>query len=293
MPDVVCIVNPVAGRGRTVAALPRVERLMKKEGIDYEIVKTEEAGQATLLAKNAADKGARVVAAMGGDGTVSEVAAGLVRSKSALALIPTGTGNDFARAIGLLGKVPLAVRTLKDGSTRLIDVGRAGHLIFVNSLGVGFDGEVTHQNQRVKKIKGLLSYLFTVLKLVPTYQNPTFHLQGRDWEFKGKGVMVEIGNGRYAGGGFQLCPKADMRDGLLDITFVGDYGLARRLPILSMVLFRQVEMLQDCRFFKSDILRVAVNRPTYIHADGNLHHVREPFTIEVLPAALNVLFPQN
>jgi YegS/Rv2252/BmrU family lipid kinase len=293
MPDVVCIVNPVAGRGRTVAALPRVERLMKKEGIDYEIVKTEEAGQATLLAKSAADKGARVVAAMGGDGTVSEVAAGLVRSKSALALIPTGTGNDFARAIGLLGKVPLAVRTLKDGSTRLIDVGRAGHLIFVNSLGVGFDGEVTHQNQRVKKIKGLLSYLFTVLKLVPTYQNPTFHLQGRDWEFKGKGVMVEIGNGRYAGGGFQLCPKADMRDGLLDITFVGDYGLARRLPILSMVLFRQVEMLQDCRFFKSDILRVAVNRPTYIHADGNLHHVREPFTIEVLPAALNVLFPQN
>jgi YegS/Rv2252/BmrU family lipid kinase len=291
--DVVCIVNPVAGRGRTVAALPRVERLMKKEGIDYEIVKTEEAGQATLLAKSAADKGARVVAAMGGDGTVSEVAAGLVRSKSALALIPTGTGNDFARAIGLLGKVPLAVRTLKDGSTRLIDVGRAGHLIFVNSLGVGFDGEVTHQNQRVKKIKGLLSYLFTVLKLVPTYQNPTFHLQGRDWEFKGKGVMVEIGNGRYAGGGFQLCPKADMRDGLLDITFVGDYGLARRLPILSMVLFRQVEMLQDCRFFKSDILRVAVNRPTYIHADGNLHHVREPFTIEVLPAALNVLFPQN
>lgn len=293
MSDVVCIVNPVAGRGRTLAALPRVKRLMEKQGLDYEIVQTEEAGQATLLAKNAADKGARVVAAMGGDGTVSEVAAGLVRSKSTLALIPTGTGNDFARAIGLLGKVPLAVRTLNEGFPRLIDVGRAGHLIFVNSLGVGFDGEVTHQNQRVKKIKGLLSYLFTVLKLVPTYQNPTFHLQGRDWEFKGKGVMVEIGNGRFAGGGFELCPKADMRDGLFDITFVGDYGLARRLPILSMVLFRQVEMLEECKFFKSDILRVAVSRPTYIHADGNLHHVREPFTIEVLPAALNVLFPKS
>ncbi len=293
MADVVCIVNPVAGRGRTLAWLPRVERLMDKHGLDYEIVKTEEAGQASSLAKSAAEKGARVVAAMGGDGTVSEVAAGLVRSSSALALIPTGTGNDFARAIGLLGKIPLAVRTLKEGSGRLIDVGRAGHLIFVNSLGVGFDGEVTHHNQRVKKIKGLLSYLFVVLKLVPTYQNPTFHLQGRDWEFKGKGVLVEIGNGRFAGGGFKLCPKADMRDGLLDITFVGDYGLARRLPVLSMVLFRQVEMLDGCKFFKSDILRVAVSRPTYIHADGNLHQVREPFTIEVLPAALNVLFPHD
>ncbi len=293
MADVVCIVNPVAGRGRTIAWLPKVERLLEKHGLDYEIVKTEEAGQASSLAKSAAEKGARVVAAMGGDGTVSEVAAGLVRTDSALALIPTGTGNDFARAIGLLGKIPLAVRTLKEGSTRLIDVGRAGHLTFVNSLGVGFDGEVTHHNQRVKKIKGLLSYLFVVLKLVPTYQNPTFHLQGRDWEFKGKGVLVEIGNGRFAGGGFKLCPKADMRDGLLDITFVGDYGLARRLPVLSMVLFRQVEMLDGCKFFKSDILRVAVSRPTYIHADGNLHQVREPFTIEVLPAALNVLFPKN
>ena len=293
MPSVVCIVNPVAGRGRTVAWLPRVQSLMDKQGLDYEIVQTEGPDDATLLAKHAAEKGARIVVAMGGDGTVSEVAAGLVRSESALALIPTGTGNDFARALGLLGKVPLAVRTIKEGSMRLIDVGRAGHLTFVNSLGVGFDGEVTHHNQRVKKIKGLLSYLFTVLKLVPTYKNPTFHLQGRDWEFKGKGVMVEVGNGCFAGGGFKLCPKADTRDGLLDITFVGDYGLARRLPILSMVLFRQVEMLEECRFFKSDILRVAVNRPTYIHTDGNLHHVREPFTIEVLPAALKVLFPKS
>ncbi len=288
---VVLVVNPAAGRGRTLLRLPRIRALADGLGLEYEVVQTARPGDATDLARRAAERGARVVAAVGGDGTVSEAAAGLVHSRTALAIVPTGTGNDFARAVGVFGRIPLAVRTLAEGRPVTIDVGRAGHIYFVNTLGVGFGGEVTHENQRVKRVRGLLSYLLTVLRLVPTYQNPTFHLQGRDWEFRGKGVLVEVGNAKFAGGGFKLCPSADLQDGLLDITFVGDYGMARRLPALSMVLMRQVERLEECRFFRSDLVRVAVSRPTYIHADGNLHHVREPFTVEILPAALRVLFP--
>jgi len=293
MADAVLVVNPKAGRGRTLSALPRIRAWAAEEGISLEEIHTQRPGDATHIARRAAEAGARVVAAMGGDGTVSETAAGLVKSDASLAIIPTGTGNDFARALGLRGKLKIAVHTLAHGRPVTIDVGRAGHLVFINTLGVGFAGEVTHGNQQVKRLSGMFSYLAAVLKLLPTYKNPTFHLQGRDWEFQGKGVMVEVGNGRFAGGGFKLCPGADLRDGQLDITFLGDYGPARRFVALPMVVLRQTKRLEGCHFFRSDLVRVGVSRPTYIHTDGNLHHVREPFTIEVLPRALSVLFPER
>lgn len=291
MAELVLIANPNAGRGRTLALIPRLHEWAKGCGMDAEILHTQRPGDATLLARRAVKQGARLVAAVGGDGTVSETAAALVRTDVPLAVIPTGTGNDFSRAMGLHGRIELAFETLLHGRPVAIDVGQAGHLTFINTLGVGFGGDVTHENIRVRRLKGMASYIAAVLRVLPTYKNPTFHLQGRDWEFKSKGILVEVGNGRFAGGGFKLLPDADMRDGQLDVVLLGDYGPARRLVALPLVLFRQSKRLRSVHFFRSDLVRVAVDRPSFIHVDGNLHHIREPFTVEVLPAALKVLFP--
>lgn len=290
---VTLIINPSAGRGRTIELLPQIREWVKASGLDVVEYHTQRPGHATYLARRAVKEGARIVAAVGGDGTVSETAAGLVRTETALAVIPTGTGNDFSRALGLFKQLKLAVETLSNGRPVAIDVGRAGHLTFINTLGVGFGGDVTYENIRVRKLKGMASYAAAVLRLLPTYKNPTFHLQGRDWEFKSKGLLVEVGNGRFAGGGFKLLPDADMRDGYFDIVLLGDYGPIRRFMAFPLIVLRQAKRLQAVHYFRSDLVRIAVDRPSYIHVDGNLHHVREPFTAEVMPAALKVLFPAN
>lgn len=291
MARVLLIVNPVAGRGKSLKALPRIEAGIKALGIPYDLARTEAPDHATTLAREAAGAGYEIVACVGGDGTVSETGRGLIATETALALLPEGTGNDFARALGVYRKLDLAIRALRDGSIQPIDVGRFGQHTFLNSVGVGFDGLVTHDNQKVKSLTGILSYLVVVMKNLPTYKNPHFHLKGRDWEFRSKGVLVEFGNGQCAGGGFFLTPHANLQDGLIDVTLLGDYGPMQRFVALPMVLLKRMEMLKGVRFFKTDVLQISVDRPTYIHVDGNLKRMTEPATVEIMPKALKVVFP--
>ncbi|MEW6756944.1 MAG: diacylglycerol kinase family protein [Acidobacteriota bacterium] len=285
------IVNPAAGRGKALKALPAIEAGCRDMGLSYDVVRTEGPDDATRLAQEGANASYDVVACVGGDGTVSETGRGLIGTESSLALLPAGTGNDFARALGVYRKMDLAIRTLRDGVVKPIDVGRFGPHTFLNTVGVGFDGQVTADNQKVKTLTGILSYLVVVLKNLPTYKNPHFKLKGRDWEFQSKGVLVEFGNGQCAGGGFFLTPHADLHDGLMDVTLLGDYGPMERFVALPMVLLRRMEMLSGVKTFKTDILEISVDRPTYIHVDGNLKTLTEPATVEILPLALKVMFP--
>ncbi len=285
------IVNPAAGRGKALKALPAIEAGCREMGLSFDVVRTEGPDDATRLAREGANASYGVVACVGGDGTVSETGRGLIGTDSALALLPAGTGNDFARALGVYRKMDLAIRALRDGVMKPIDVGRFGPHTFLNTVGVGFDGQVTADNQKVKTLTGILSYLVVVLKNLPTYKNPRFKLKGRDWEFESKGVLVEFGNGKCAGGGFFLTPHADLHDGLMDVTLLGDYGPMERFVALPMVLLRRMEMLSGVKTFKTDILEISVDRPTYIHVDGNLKTLTEPATVEILPLALKVMFP--
>ncbi len=291
MAKILLVVNPVAGRGKTLRALPKIEARLRELGIEYDLTRTEYPDHAAEISRRAAEEGFDIVACVGGDGTVSETGRGLIGTQTALALLPEGTGNDFARALGVYRKLDLAIRALKEGTIQPIDVGRFGPHTFLNTVGVGFDGQVTHDNLKVKKLTGILSYLVVVMKILPTYKNPSFHLKARDWEFKSKGVLVEFGNGQCAGGGFFLTPHADLQDGLLDVTLLGDYGPMQRFVALPMVLLRRMKMLKGVQSFKTDILQIAVDRPTYIHVDGNLRQMTEPAIVEILPKALRVVFP--
>lgn len=290
MAKLLVLVNPVAGRGKSLKALPRIEKGLKDLGLEYDLDRTKAPDDAAAMAAEAAKAGYEVVACVGGDGTVSETGRGLIYTDTALALIPEGTGDDFARAIKVR-TLPAALRALKARNVQTIDVGRFGPHTFLNSVGVGFDGQVTRDNQEVKTLTGILSYLVVVFKNLPTYRNPHFHLKGRDWEFKSKGLLVEVGNGQCAGGGFFLTPHADLQDGLLDVTLVGDYGPMQRFVALPMVFLRQMDSLKGVSRFKTDMLEIAVDRPTYIHVDGNLKHMSGPATVQILKNALKVVFP--
>jgi YegS/Rv2252/BmrU family lipid kinase len=292
-PDTLLIVNPVAGRGRALKALPCIESALAEMGIRYEKVLTAGPGDATRIASDAAARGFRTVACVGGDGTVSETGRGLIGTETRLALLPAGSGNDFARLLGIYRHLPRALRALRDGTACPVDVGKFGPHTFLNTLGLGYAGVVTEANQGIQRVGGRLSYLAAVLRTLPTYVPTEFHLKARDWEFRGKGIMVELGNGRCSGGGFFLTPGANPRDGLLDVTLLGNYNPVERFVALPLVFVRRMHWLKGVRFFRADVLQVSVDRPTLIHVDGNLETHTGCAVAEILPAALRVLFPKG
>jgi diacylglycerol kinase (ATP) len=293
MHSMLLLVNPAAGRGRTLKVLPRIEAALAEMGIPFEKALTSGPGDATRIASEAASLGCPRVVCVGGDGTISETGRGLLDTGTELALLPAGSGNDFARLLAIHRNLPRALRALKDGATGSVDVGKFGPHTFLNTLGLGYAGVVTEANAGIQKLGGHLSYLAAVLKTLPTYTAPEFHLKARDWEFRGKGILVELGNGRSSGGGFFLTPGADPRDGLLDVTLLGNYSPVQRFVALPLVFARRMHWLKGVRFFRADILQVSVDRPTLIHVDGNLERHDGSAVAEILPEALRVVFPKG
>lgn len=293
MRDLLLIVNPAAGRGRALKALPRIEAALSEMGIRHETVRTAGPGDATRLAAEAAAQGCPRVACVGGDGTASETGRGLLGTGTELALLPAGSGNDFARLLGIRRDLPRALRALRGGTVCPVDVGKFGPHTFLNTMGLGYAGVVTEANREIRNLGGHLSYLAAMLKTLPTYAPPEFHLKARDWEFRGKGILVELGNGRCSGGGFFLTPEADPRDGLLDVTFLGNYSPVQRFAALPLVFVRRMHWLRDVRFFRADVLQVSVDRPTLIHVDGNLERHDGSAVAEILPEALRVVLPEG
>src|SRR3989454_2501902 len=201
------IVNPAAGRGAGERALDPVARAFRQQGWAVEVTRTGGPGEGAALAAAAVRSGAQRVVAVGGDGTVHEVANGLLRSGGAvpLGVVPLGTGNDFAKLVGVHGCAPAtAVGRLVTADARVFDVGRVGDERFVNSLGVGFGPAVVRARNAMPGLRGFLSYFVPVLRAYGGFPpapplRPPAGLRGR-----GEVVVVEGSPARTAGRG---CPR--------------------------------------------------------------------------------------
>jgi len=161
------IVNPAAGKGRSITLMEQVESMLWERGVKIEFVLTKAPGDATILANEATKEDWQVIVSLGGDGTASEVIGGLVGSNSALGIIPCGTGNDFARSLGVPLDIEQAVNTLLDGKKRKIDIGWERDQIFANIASVGFPCEVARQATAMKRLKGSLAFFASPTKPSP------------------------------------------------------------------------------------------------------------------------------
>ncbi len=226
------ILNPISGtsRGRLTAEAAGV--LLRECGYDAEIKVTDRAGAASELAAEAAEKHGLVVVA-GGDGTVSEVAAALAGGAAAMAVLPTGSGNDFAEGIGI-PSVKIGLEVIAGGHERRFDLGEFAGRPFVNSCGLFLNGEVSLRAAKVSRIWGRFRYPIATLPLLGRYCGPSAHWHfdtsaGAPESLDGEWTLAEIGNGSQCGGGFRLTPLADPGDGLLD------FCLVRTMPLLELL----------------------------------------------------------
>lgn len=287
------IVNPVSGNGRTKRILPHLVRLARKLGIDFDLQVTQAPEHATELARDHASE-FDIVVAVGGDGTVNEVAAGAVRTDTVMGIIPTGTGNDFIRAVGKLKDLREYVHRVVAGKVKAIDVGvlnlKGRDLIFVNGIGIGFDAEVARESMNVHRMRGLSRYLYSVVKTLYKYKATRMRIKLDERIVEGKTFLVAIGNGISAGGGFLLTPAAVLNDGLLDACIAADMSTSRILRVIPSALNGTHGRHPEVTFGKAVQLLIECETPVSIHRDGEVPPEKfDRFEMRVDPGSLKIV----
>ena len=288
------IINPAAGRGAARRAESLVARAFRAQGWAVDIVRTEGPGHGQELAAQAVSQGAKHIVAVGGDGTVHEVANGLLRTDTdaALGVIPVGSGNDFAKILGVYGYDPIrAVARLVTARSRRYDAGRVLGEWFINSVGFGFGPAVVQTRNRMTHLRGFLSYLVPIVRTFFKFEPPVFDIAAPGFRERGYMMMVEVCNGTTAGGSYRFAPDADPADGKMDVCVIRRVSLPRFLVAIPRVLrgthtgMREVAMVKTAKL----VIR-APEQPLVVHVDGEL---REPgtneCTVELERGRLNVL----
>ena len=284
------IVNPVAGRGRTSKRLPLLKEITDQTGHTFDYYFTKE----PLHASRIADKIHReydAVIAYGGDGTANEVMNGLAGTTTPFGIIPDGTGNDFAKSLSVTRNLRKAVDIIVNYNYRLMDLGTIGNRIFLNGVGIGFDGFVNYRNKKMKLLKGTLSYLYAILSSLTLWRAIPIHLE-IDGKKIGKSLsyLIAIGNGSSAGGGFKLTPDASIHDSVFDICHIGDISVWKILINFVRLINGTIDVVKEVTIRKGKNIRITSDVPLPIHFDGELYDIypRE-IDISIVPQSAFVI----
>ncbi len=295
----VIIVNRRAGGGLSDAGWARLSTAVA-DGLGPFIARsTDHRGHATQLAREAAAAGAPLVVAFGGDGTINEVANGLLGTRTPLGIIPRGTGGDFRRTLGLPEDVTKAAAHLKVAIPRMIDAGIVNLLDhdgtpierhFVNVSSVGFSAAVADRaNRSSKRLGTKATFLGATVRTLLGTDNADLVLRFDDQQpMRRKVMFVAMGNGRYFGGGMKVCPKADLQSGFLDVVLVGD--LTRLDVILKNKRLYDGTHLNMKEVFHTAARRVHIEAANpgekiLVELDGETPG-QLPATFHILPGAL-------
>ena len=203
MDKIVFIVNPVAGGGRTKKLIPMIDKKMNEKKMDYRIILTNGPKEATTIAEKCLQEGYNKIVAVGGDGTVNEVALGVLNhGEGILGIVPSGTGNDLARTLNIPQEPEKAVDFLLSGKDKDIDIGIVNDQFFLNIASIGFDSEVAKTNERIKmKFKSGLSYIVSLFITLFKYDFIEAELEIDNFKTTCEILLIAVGNGKYYSGG--------------------------------------------------------------------------------------------
>jgi diacylglycerol kinase (ATP) len=296
------IVNPNADVGRAVQSAPSLVRIADElGGADW--AGTVYPGHGVHLARQAAGQGYELVVAAGGDGTFHEVANGLLHVPRAvrprLGLVPLGSGNDGAYAVGMSHDPAQALRQVFSGQPKRFDVGRLSDgdgrsEYWINTMGIGFDATGVIRSQRHKRLHGLGLYLVAVLETILFYHEaPQMRVKTESEAWEMAMLMLVLCNGPREGGGFLIQPQARPDDGRLNYAWVGKISRLRMLRLLPEVMRGTHGRFAEVRMGAFERLQLSADRPLRIQTDGEVFagldsQVRE-LTVEVLPGEIEMV----
>jgi diacylglycerol kinase (ATP) len=297
--EVLAIVNPAAGRAKGLKLRPRVVELLSGAFPGLQVVETQAPGHATELACCAA--GCDLVVAVGGDGTVREVAEGLARTRTELAVIPVGSCNDFIRTAEIPPDIEEAVHVAMEGAVHAIDLIRIAaekgeqkaEKVSANTVGFGFDAEVIRQTRAIKRLHGMPLYLAGVFKTIRSFDCPVARIRvgEREWE---QGILMVAGaNGRVYGGGMRIAPEAELDDGKMELCIIEALGRFKIVRYLGRFVKGTHVTLKEVTMLRSEAMDLEFREPVPVQIDGDLMEFggARRFRLEVMPGVLRLRVP--
>lgn len=283
------IVNPVAGSGRTKANFDQVKAALEQKGIPFSFEYTTGKNHAFELAKKAIAEGYENIISVGGDGTANEIASALVNSGANMGILPFGTGNDFARSLGLSTDPIKAMETVIYGKPHPIDAAEANGIPFLNVAGTGFDVDVIIYTEKFKKrFNGALPYLLGIFQSLLHLKPATFTVTADGETFTERALLFDACNGAFFAGGLNVAPLAAYNDGMLDVCILKNLSIPAFLMLLPRFAKGKHLNSKHIMYFKAKEITVESDRECLLNLDGELGS-STPVTFKILPNALNML----
>lgn len=283
------IVNPISGGKDKKDVLAAIGRYLDLTDCSFEVLPTRRAGEGTLLAREVE---ADVVVAVGGDGTVSEVARGLLGSRKILGILPCGSGDGLALHLGISRNPAQAVKTLNTGQVARIDAGRLDGRPFFCTAGVGLDAAVSLDFARSSR-RGLNTYITTAWEDWK-HRVPEQYVVETDSEaWAGEALFITVGNANQWGNEARIAPRASLCDGLLDVTVVQPFPVWEIPDLAARLMVGKADTSHHVRTFRSAHVHIHRERPGAAHADGDPFETGVDLNLSVSKGALQVIVPAS
>ena len=294
MPSIAFIINPISGGVRPDAARTRAElasAIVDRHGDPAQVFVTERPGHARDLTKAAVARGARLVMAWGGDGTINEVASTLVFGDVPLGIVPAGSGNGLARQLSISQKPADAIRQAIAAEPRQIDVGEMDDRLFVNVAGIGFDAYVAWKfNEMGSRRRGFATYASISGRALLTYEPATYTIRADNGPASPpiRAVLLTIANSPEFGNGAVIAPGARVDDGLLDLVAMEEQSRWRTITQLPRLFRGTVDRARGCSIRRIRRATIESNTPMKFHVDGEPVSGGTSIRVRVHPGALSV-----
>lgn len=292
MKKICFIVNPISGTTAKKNIVGLIPKYFKEPDFLAEIRYTERPRHATQLAAEAVGENFDIVVAVGGDGTVNEVARALVHTPTALGIIPCGSGNGLARHLAIPTNVVKAMKILQEANIEKLDYGRLNDLYFFCTCGVGFDAFVSDKFAHSGK-RGLLSYVENTLVEGVRYQPEEYELEVDGERQQFKAFLIACGNASQYGNNAYITPKASMSDGLIDVTVMEPFPLISAPQILLQMFNKSLDENSHIRSFRCKSLKILRKKAGVVHYDGDPILIDGDLNISLVSKGINMVINAN
>ena len=286
------VVNP-----RAVKRYGDVEKIIQGvlngNGLNCDFIRTEARGHGTDLARQAADEGIDLVVAVGGDGTLNEVGRSLIGRETILGLLPCGSGNGFARAMGIPLDLRQACHGLLNAEVRLLDVGKIGGRIFFSNAGVGMDAEVSRlYADRPRGRYGFLTFVFLAISTFRRYTPGEIRIElDEGCNLRVSPMTATVANTSQYGYGATIAPEARPDDGLLNLCIIENPGLFRLILHAWRLFNGTIERMPGVRMFQTNDIRITRTEPGLFQVDGEGVSGEAVLEVAVMPGAIRIALP--
>lgn len=285
---IVFIINPISGTQSKEYILELISKHLDSDKFNYQIAKTEYAGHATILAHNFVKDGYDAVIAIGGDGTVNEIARSLVHTPVAFGVIPCGSGNGLARHL----RIPMdpigAIKILNRFNIECLDYGKINGIPFFCTCGVGFDAFVSSKFAHSEK-RGILTYLENTLREGLKYKSDTYEIEIEGETSKYKAFLIACANASQYGNNAYIAPHASMSDGLMDVTIMEPFTVLEAPQIAIQLFNRTLLQNNKIKTFRCRNIHIHREYPGVIHFDGDPMSTGPDIDVQLIQKGLNTI----